>query len=135
MQSFQILLQILLGGGLFAFMQFLINRYDSKHSKFDGIEKEISALRDEIKKIDKKSDLREAISVRVRILQFNDELLEGKRHSKDSYDQVESDITTYEAFCNTHPDFKNNQTMLTIENINRNYSERLQKRDFLYMEG
>ena len=133
MQSFQMLIEILIGGGLFAFVQFLINRYDSKHSKLADIEKEISALRGEIKKLDEKSDMREAISARVRILRFNDELLEGRLHSKDSFDQVESDITTYEAFCNSHKDFKNNQTALTIENINHSYSERLQKRDFLHM--
>lgn len=135
MQNLQMLIEILIGGGLFAFVQFLINRYDSKNNKFDGIEKEIAALRTEIKHIDEKSDVREAVAVRVRILQFNDELLEGKRHSKDSYDQVESDITVYESFCESHPDFKNNQTMLTIQNINRNYSERLQKRDFLLAGG
>lgn len=135
MQNLQMLIEILIGGGLFAFVQFLINRYDSKNNKFDGIEKEIAALRTEIKNIDEKSDVREAVAVRVRILQFNDELLEGKRHSKDSYDQVESDITVYESFCESHPDFKNNQTALTIQNINRSYSERLQRRDFLLAGG
>ena len=133
MEYVQPLVNIIVGGGLFAFVQFLINRYDSKHSKLADIEKEISALRSEIKKLDEKSDMREAISARVRILRFNDELLEGRMHSKDSFDQVESDITTYKTFCESHKDFKNNQTELTIENIDHNYSERLQKRDFLHM--
>lgn len=127
------LIEILIGGGLFAFVQFLINRYDSKNNKFDGIEKEIAALRTEIKNIDEKSDIREAVESRVRILKFNDELLEGRRHSKDSYDQAMSDITNYETYCEAHPDFKNNQTVMTIAHINSSYTERLEKHDFLSM--
>lgn len=76
------------------------------------------------------SDQRAAIECRVRILSFGDEVLHGKRHSKDSFDQVLTDITTYEFYCDTHKDFHNNITALTSQRIKALYEERLSKNDF-----
>lgn len=127
------LISFILGGSFLGFIQFLISRRDSKNDRFDAIVKELAELRAEIRSIDEKGDQRDAVEARVRILQFNDDLLEGRRHSKDSYDQAMSDITRYEQYCNDHPNFKNNQTALTIANINNSYTERLEKHDFLTM--
>ncbi|MBP5475036.1 MAG: hypothetical protein J6X83_02090 [Methanomicrobium sp.] len=124
---------LILGGSFLGFLQFLISRKDSKNDRFDAIVKELSEVKKEIRAIDEKGDLRDAIESRVRILRFNDELLEGRRHSKDSFDQCMSDITIYETYCQSHPKFRNNQTAMTIEHINRNYAERLEKHDFLAM--
>lgn len=126
----QTLISILLGGGILAFIQFLITRHDNKVDKFEELKKAISELKEDIKHLDEKCDRREAISVRVRILKFEDELLEGHRHSKDSFDQVLSDITFYDQYCDGHPDFKNNQTIMTVDHIKKVYHERLEKRDF-----
>ena len=132
----------LLGGGLIAFIQFLITRHDNKHDKFAGITEAINklsekaevrfnALDEKIDTVEAKADKNNAISCRVRILRFMDELLEGRNHSKDSFDQAMSDIDVYEQYCADHPEFKNNQTVATIEHIKRNYAERLEKHDFL----
>ena len=123
----------ILGGSFLGFIEFLVRRYDSKNDRFDVLVKEMAEIRKEIRSIDEKADQREAVSSRVRILKFNDELLEGRRHSKDSYDQAMSDITKYETYCEAHPDFKNNQTVMTIAHINSSYTERLEKHDFLSM--
>ena len=128
-----LLLSFILGGSFLGFLQFIINRRDAKNDRFDAIVTELAELRAEIRSIDEKGDLREAVESRVRILKFNDELLEGRRHSKDSYDQAMSDITNYETYCEVHPDFKNNQTVMTIAHINSSYTERLEKHDFLSM--
>lgn len=127
------LISFILGGSFLGFVQFLISRRDSKNDRFDAIVKELAELRSEIRSIDEKGDQRDAVEARVRILKFNDDLLEGRKHSKDSYDQAMSDITRYEQYCNDHPHFKNNQTALTIANINNSYTERLEKHDFLTM--
>lgn len=127
------LISFILGGSFLGFVQFLISRRDSKNDRFDAIVKELAELRAEIRSIDEKGDQRDAVEARVRILKFNDDLLEGRRHSKDSYDQAMSDITRYEQYCNEHPNFKNHQTVLTIANINNSYAERLEKHDFLTM--
>ena len=122
---------LLLGGGVLAFVQFLISRHDNKHDKFKGVYEAIEGLSKQIKQVSDKADERNAVNSRVRILRFSDEMMEGKRHSKDSWDQVMSDITDYEKYCEAHPDFRNGQTAATVEYLKKNYIERLEKHDFL----
>ncbi len=122
---------VLLGGGILGFIQFLISRHDKKHDRMDEVLKAIDRLDKKVDILEAKGDERSAVSARVRILRFSDELLEGRRHSKDSYDQCLSDITTYEQYCDDHPKFKNNQTARTVDFIKRSYDERLEKHDFL----
>lgn len=124
-------LDILIGGGLLGLIQFLISRHDSKHDRFKAIQESIDKLSERIDKIDAKGDERNAVEFRVRILRFEDELLEGRKHSKDSWDQVMGDITGYEQYCAEHKDFKNNQTEMTIKHIEKSYQERLDKHDFI----
>ena len=124
-------LSILVGGGLLAFIQFLINRYDSKHDRLKGIVDSINRLSDKVDRLEQKGDERNAVSMRVRILRFRDEMLEGQGHTHDSFQQVLSDIDEYEKYCDKNPTFRNGQTTATIEHIKRNYAERLEKHDFL----
>ena len=134
---------ILVGGGLFAFIQFLINRHDSKNDKLKGVTDAIvtlsadmnarfNILDEKIDTVEAKADENNTVACRVRILRFEDELQESRKHSKDSWDQVMSDIDVYENYCDTHPRFKNNQTAATITHIKHGYNERLEKRDFTY---
>ena len=96
------------------------------------LSKKIDALEKKIDSLEAKEDRRDAVNKRVRILRFEDELQTGMRHSKDSFDQVlSSDITDYESYCRSHPEFKNNQTCATVEHIKKVYAERLERRDFL----
>lgn len=129
MQTF---LGIILGGSFLAFLEFLIQRYDKKNDRFKTIEESIKALAEKVVQIDEKADRREAESRRVRILRFEDELRREVVHTKESYDQVmESDIPAYETYCLSHPDFKNNKTVATVEHITKVYNERLEKHDWL----
>lgn len=121
---------IILGGSFLAFLEFLIRRYDTKHDRLAGVIDQIKALGDRIDKIDAKADEREAVNKRVRILRFADEMREDRRHSKDSFDQVLSDITGYDQYCTSHPEFRNNQTTVTADYIKKAYAERLEKHDF-----
>lgn len=89
------------------------------------------ALENKVNNIESANDRRNAVSCRVRILQFGDEIRRGTRHSKESFDQVLSDIDNYERYCKTHEDFKNNKTVATKEKILKVYSERLDNNDFL----
>ena len=75
-----------------------------------------------------KSDV---IDCRVRILQFADELRRSVKHSKETFDQVLSDIDTYERYCKDHPDFKNNRTVAARSKILEVYSECIDQNDFL----
>ena len=134
---------ILIGGGLFSLIQFLIQRHDSKHDKLKAVTDSISALSDKVDErfdvlnakidsVDSKADGYNAVACRVRILRFEDELQAEQRHSKDAWDQCLSDCKTYEDYAKTHTDFRNNITEATIEHVKRSYQERLEKRDWSY---
>lgn len=64
-----------------------------------------------------------AITARVRILSFADDMMSHKDHSKDSFDQVLCDIDNYDRYCAEHPQFKNNQTAMSREMILDQYKE------------
>lgn len=122
-----ILVAVVASSGFWAFLQWLLTRKSSNAAimtEIQGLKDDINAIRDEMGED-------RAVSARVRILTFCDELLEGRRHSKDRFDQVMSDITTYERYCSNNPSFRNNQTASTVEYITKIYKERLEKHDFL----
>ena len=138
----QTLVSVLIGGGILGFIEFLLKRKYEKEDKHDAVidaikeldekvDERFNTLDKKIDEVDKKGDERAAVSSRVRILRFRDEMLEGKSHTHDSFQQVLTDIDDYEKYCEIHPDFKNNQTLRTIEHIKANYDERLDKNDFL----
>ena len=136
--EFQTIFVALLGGGVVGFIEFLIRRRDARADKHDEllaairrVDLRLSTVEDRLERNEAKEDERDAEERRVRILRFSDEMMEGRRHSKDSYDQALADITTYEHYCHTHPDFKNNQTAATVDFIKHSYRERLEKHDFL----
>lgn len=91
----------------------------------------IDALSDKVDKLEKKEDERDAVNKRVRILRFEDELQRDQRHTKDSFDQVLSDITGYNQYCDAHPSFRNDQTAATVAHIRKVYDARLENHDFL----
>lgn len=101
-------------------------------------------IMDEVKAVNKKvgevqaqldehirvSEEGEALTSRNRILRFNDEILEGKQHSKEHYDNLLETIDEYETFCTAHPEFPNNKCLMAIENIKEEYKERLHNGSF-----
>lgn len=115
---------------LWGFIQFLVQRKDDREDCSKKIMKMIETLDEKIDKLDGELSERSAISCRVRILKFMDEILEGWNHSHDSYIQCLQDITNYVKYCNENPGFKNHQTEATIEYIKNDYQEHLEKNDF-----
>lgn len=69
---------------------------------------------------------------RQRILQFNDEIYRGVRHTKESFDDVIAEgIDVYEDYCKTHPTFPNFKAEAAIENIKETYKKCLKEGTFL----
>lgn len=122
-----IILSLCGGGALFGFVQFLITRRDNKN----GILKAIDALRGEIETLRGEITEDRATNARIRILSFSDEVQRDIRHSKESFDQINSDIDTYRRYCEKHPDYKNNRAVMAIANIERVYAECMKEHDFL----
>lgn len=77
------------------------------------------------------SAMQEAITRRLRILRFGDEVTHGIRHSKDHFDQILEDITAYNKYCASHVDFKNDMTTLTAQRIKEVYADCLVNNDFM----
>ena len=115
-------------GSLLVFAQFLIQRHDSRQDKNSEV---LTAIKD----LDAKVDQRSAVASRVRILRFADEMYEGRKHSKDAWDQVLLDCSDYEKFskrCERNGiEFSNNITEETVKYLKDEYQERLKKHDFL----
>lgn len=92
--------------------------------RLESLDKEVKQLRDA-------TDLESVLNCRVRILRFGDETLHDQRHTKEHFDQILRDIDKYEHYCDTHPEFENNVTVLTSTRIKEIYRKRLADGDFL----
>ena len=76
-------------------------------------------------------DERNADMHRVQILRFNRELLQDNiPHTQEDFIEALSEIDFYERYCKEHPEYENNRAVLAIQNIERVYSERLEKHNF-----
>lgn len=79
----------------------------------------------------RKSEERDAINLRTRILRFNDELLHDVRHTKEHFDQILLDITAYNQYCTDHEDFKNEMAVAACNNIKDTYMICMENHSFL----
>lgn len=79
----------------------------------------------------KADDERNADDRRTRILRFNNELIRDIPHTREDFIDILADIDDYEAYCQEHPEYKNNRAAHAISNIGRVYDERLIKHDFV----
>ena len=93
--------------------------------------KEVKQTRKRLDEHIKVDDEREADRHRERILKFNNAIMLGKEHTEEEFVDVLATIDSYEAYCSTHPDYKNSRAVHAIANIERVYDVRLEKHDFL----
>lgn len=93
--------------------------------------KEVASLRADVKQ-NKEDDDEQWVSLsRSHILRFGDELLHGVAHSQEHFDQILSDISKYEHYCENHPNYKNGKAKATIKLINETYQKCLKENNFL----
>ena len=97
----------------------------------NDLQSEIKGIKDEVDALKKDEELERVRMARQRILRFNDEILFGKRHSKEHFDEILSDIDVYEDYCRTHEDYENNKAVLAIATIREVYKDCLKTHDFL----
>lgn len=91
----------------------------------------IITLKEEVVKLSEELKENEAITSRTRILRFGDEMLNNQKHSQEHFIQILKDIDTYEQYCEKHPKFPNNNTVLTAKRIKEQYDECLKNHTFL----
>ena len=95
------------------------------------LEEKVEKLSSKYEKIEAENEKREAVSCRVRILRFADEIRRDVEHSQESFEQTLSDIDYYEKYCKGHPLFQNNKTVIANERIKAAYLNCLEKNSFL----
>lgn len=119
----ELIISLLASGGLFSFIQFLFSRKD----KTKEIKAELKELKEEqqegFKELNNKIDFNAAVLARTHILRFNDEILNGVKHSREYWRQQLDDCDTYEEFCSENPDFKNSYTEIADKNIKTTFEK------------
>lgn len=99
--------------------------------ELEEIKNEQIALQKKLEAHIKVDDERNADEHRIRILNFNNELLRDIPHTREDFIEILTEIDYYENYCKYHEDYKNNRAVHAISNILRVYDERLEKHDFL----
>lgn len=125
------LLTILIGGGIFAFIQWLVDKISDALGKKNKTMKAIEELSKQIETLQETVDERDAVLARTHILRFNDELYNGVKHSKEYFVQQLEDIDNYDKFCDKHPKFRNSRTTLASQNIKDTYNRLFDEHKFL----
>lgn len=92
---------------------------------------DVNSIKDTLDKHIATDDERYAKQRRLRILRFNDEVLQQKKHTKEHFDEILDDITEYELYCKDHPNYLNNKAVMAIRNIENVYADCLSKNSFL----
>lgn len=116
-------IEILLGGGILAFVQFLIARHDNKHDKLNDIQESIDKLSNRIDELDSRESVKYAQDCRTRILRFDDELRNKVQHSLEYFQEILRDIDYYEDYCGQHPKFKNTYAVDAVDHIKKVFRE------------
>ena len=109
----------------------VLTKMSAVETELSSVKAEITTVQQKVEALSEASDEQAAINARARILRFGDEVLHGKKHTKDHFDSILRDAKMYERYCNTHESFENGVTEPTIERIKAVYRERLDKSDFL----
>ena len=133
---------LLTGGGFTLLGMVLKRRWETKDKKEDvtgaitSLGKKIdnvkSSIMAELAKDRADNEEYRIKMCRQRILQFNDEIYRGVRHTKESFDDVIAEgIDVYEDYCKTHPTFPNFKAEAAIENIKETYKKCLKEGKFL----
>ena len=102
------------------------------------VKKDVADLRDELNDYETKfndytrEDMHTSASNKRRIiLEFNDDIMSGRKFSQEHWDSILETIDRYEKYCAEHTDFKNSKAMLSIQNIKDEYKVCLKEGEFL----
>lgn len=111
--------------------------------KINEIEKNITELSDKVDRLEEadnemrnESKRLEAMKARRRILVAGDEIrrnsnLDRGYFSEEYYNDILQDITDYNNYCSSHPNFENERAVVAIKVIKDTYQKCLQANDFL----
>lgn len=133
------IIMAIIGGGvgaaivsaISAILQAKQQRKYQQEDKHDELAEQLDKIEDQLNALSDKIDRNSAVTSRMHILRFDDELLNKVRHSKEYFKQILDDIDTYERFCTAHPAFKNGYTVAAVAHIRETYAQCLEENSFI----
>lgn len=94
----------------------------------ESIKASNDAMKDSVEKVQrtldnhiKEDEDEKARNQRYRILRFYDEMCEHRRHSESHFEDILDDIDAYEAYCDSHPEFRNSRGHVAMAYIRSTY--------------
>ncbi len=99
--------------------------------KLEETTKSVEQIKDKTDDLEDRLEQKDAEDARNHILRFGDEIKNHIRHSEEYFNQILDDITKYEHYCQTHPDFQNARTVATKNIILEVYQKCVRENDFL----
>ena len=123
----EILAALLGSTGLFTLITALINRHDGKNKQLKSIKHELDTIQHHLAELDAKNDTQDARTSRTRILRFDDEIIEGRKHSREYFLQILDDCEVYEQWAKKNPNVKNGYAKQAVKHIKKTYEELLDK--------
>lgn len=101
-----------------------------RNSLVGGIEKKLNEIGKKVDCLEVQFEENKALHARAHILRFADEIYNGKKHTKEYFDDMLSDIDEYEKYCHAHPEFKNNKATISAKLIRSAYQTAIETHDF-----
>ena len=117
-----------------AFNKDVLDMINQLEKRIDKVEEGVDLANNKCDQYSAQREEDKVVATRRRILNFNDELIWEKPHSKETFDQVLRDITYYESYCDSHKGFCNSQANAAIRNINRTYDKCCEDHSFINPE-
>lgn len=97
----------------------------------ESVKQDIDATNKKLEDHIKQEEDDKARQARIRILRFDDELCEGKRHSENYFEDILDDCDAYKKYIAAHPDFRNSRGETAIDHIIETYKSVKAKGGFL----
>jgi len=105
--------------------------HKSLYENIAKIEVTLANTNKEIEFLNKRLELIEIEAIKRRIVSFGNEVSQDTyRINKEAYDLVLDDITAYDRYCKSHPDYINNKTSINTKIILERYMELYDKGEF-----
>lgn len=99
--------------------------------KLDDLEKKVSEIEKHDKEQDENDKEEKAKAARRRILRYADEVRRKEKHSEEYFNDILEDITFYKKYCDDHPLFKNEKSVMAIDAVEKAYKHAHDTNDFL----
>lgn len=99
--------------------------------KLDNLEKKVNEIEKHDKEQDEKDKEEKAKAARRRILRCADEVRRKEKHSEEYFNDILEDITFYKKYCDEHPLFENEKSVMAIDAVEKAYKHAHDTNDFL----